>query len=156
MGVSQSVQGTFNANAICNLHLALGQIGKPGCGPFSLTGQPNAMGGRDVGYMAHLLPGQRQIANDAHRRSMEALWGLPRGTIHPHAGYDALAMFNALARGEMKAIWIVGTNPAASMPNLPRVRAGIEAAELVIVQDAYDPTETNHFADVLLPAAVNL
>jgi anaerobic selenocysteine-containing dehydrogenase len=156
MGVNQTTQGTFTGNAIINLHLALGQIGKPGCGPFSLTGQPNAMGGRDVGYMAHLLPGQRQIANDGHRRQMETLWGLQPGTIHPHAGYDALAMFDALERGELKAIWIVGTNPAASMPNLPRVRAALERAELVIAQDAYDPTETNAFADVLLPAAVNL
>jgi anaerobic selenocysteine-containing dehydrogenase len=156
MGVNQTTLGTFTGNAIINLHLALGQIGKPGCGPFSLTGQPNAMGGRDVGYMAHLLPGQRQIANDEHRRQMEKLWGLTPGTIHPHAGYDALAMFEALERGELKAIWIVGTNPAASMPNLPRVRAALERADLVIVQDAYDPTETGAFADVLLPAAVNL
>lgn len=156
MGVNQTTLGTFTGNAIINLHLALGQIGKPGCGPFSLTGQPNAMGGRDVGYMAHLLPGQRQIANDAHRRQMEVLWGLAPGTIHPHAGYDAVALFDALARGEVKAVWIVGTNPAASMPNLPRVRAALEAAELVVVQDAYYPTETTRFADVLLPAAVNL
>jgi predicted molibdopterin-dependent oxidoreductase YjgC len=156
MGVNQTTLGTFTGNAIINLHLALGQIGKPGCGPFSLTGQPNAMGGRDVGYMAHLLPGQRQIANDEHRGQIERLWGLAPGTIHPHAGYDALAMFDALERGELKAIWIVGTNPAASMPNLPRVRVALEQAELVVVQDAYDPTETSAFADVLLPAAVNL
>jgi sulfite reductase (NADPH) flavoprotein alpha-component len=156
MGVNQSTLGTFTGNAIINLHLALGQIGKPGCGPFSLTGQPNAMGGRDVGYMAHLLPGQRQVANDEHRRGMERLWGLAPGTIHPHAGYDAVAMFDALGRGEVKAVWIVGTNPAASMPNLRRVRAALEAAELVVVQDAYHPTETAAFADVLLPAAVNL
>jgi sulfite reductase (NADPH) flavoprotein alpha-component len=156
MGVNQSTLGTFTGNAIINLHLALGQIGKPGCGPFSLTGQPNAMGGRDVGYMAHLLPGQRQIANDQHRSDIEKRWELAPGTIHPHPGYDAVAMFDALERGEIKAIWIVGTNPAASMPNLPRVRAALERAELVIVQDAYDPTETGAFADVLLPAAVNL
>ncbi len=156
MGVNQSTLGTFTGNAIINLHLALGQIGRPGCGPFSLTGQPNAMGGRDVGYMAHLLPGQRQISNDEHRRSMELLWGLAPGTIHPHAGYDAVTMFDALSRGEIKAVWIVCTNPAASMPNLPRVRAALEKADLVIVQDAYDPTETAAYADVLLPAAVNL
>jgi anaerobic selenocysteine-containing dehydrogenase len=156
MGVNQSVQGTFTNNAIINLHLALGQIGRPGCGPFSLTGQPNAMGGRDVGYMAHLLPGQRQIANAEHRKWMERFWGIAPGTIHPHAGYDAIAMFDALDRGEIKAVWIAGTNPAASMPNLPRVRAALAKAELVIVQDAYTGTETNAFADVLLPAAVNL
>jgi anaerobic selenocysteine-containing dehydrogenase len=156
MGVNQSVQGTFTNNAIINLHLALGQIGKPGCGPFSLTGQPNAMGGRDVGYMCHMLPGQRQIANPDHRRWMEQFWGLAPGTIHPHAGYDAIAMFDALERGEIKAVWIVGTNPAATMPNLPHVRKALEKAELVIVQDAYTPTETTAYADVLFPAAVNL
>ena len=156
MGVSQTIGGTFNTNAIINLHLATGQIGKPGCGPFSLTGQPNAMGGRDVGYMSHLLPGQRHIANDAHRAEMERFWDVPPGTIYHHAGYDALQVFDALERGEIRAVWIVGTNPAASMPNLPKVRRALERAELVIVQDAYLPTETTRFADVLLPAAVNL
>lgn len=154
MGVNQSATGTFCSNAIINLHLALGQIGKPGCGPFSLTGQPNAMGGRDVGYMSHLLPGQRQIANPDHRRQMEQLWGLRSGTIHPNAGYDAVSMFDAIERQEIRAIWIVGTNPAASMPNLPRVRKALAQAELVIVQDAYYPTESTKFADVIFPAAV--
>jgi anaerobic selenocysteine-containing dehydrogenase len=156
MGVNQSVVGTFTNNAIINLHLALGQIGRPGCGPFSLTGQPNAMGGRDVGYMSHLLPGQRKIADPAHRDWMERFWGVAPGTIQPHAGHDAVEMFDAIGRGEIKAIWIVGTNPAGSMPNLGRVRAALETAELVIVQDAYLPTETSSFADVIFPAAVNL
>ncbi|HET6248962.1 MAG TPA: nitrate reductase [Tepidisphaeraceae bacterium] len=156
MGVNQTVTGTYTTNAIINLHLATGQIGKPGCGPFSLTGQPNAMGGRDVGYMSHLLPGQRQIANPDHRRQMEQAWGLRPGTIYSHAGYDAVEMFSALERGEIKAVWIVGSNPAASMPNLPRVRRALQNAELVIVQDAYYPTETTAYADVLFPAAVNL
>src|SRR5438105_2935631 len=109
MGVNQSVAGTFTSNAIINLHLATGQIGRPGCGPFSLTGQPNAMGGRDVGYMSHMLPGQRLIANPDHRRQMEQLWGLAPGTIYSHAGYDAVNLFAALERGEIKALWIVGT-----------------------------------------------
>ncbi len=156
MGVNQSVTGTYTTNALINLHLATGQIGKPGCGPFSLTGQPNAMGGRDVGYMSHLLPGQRQIANADHRRQMEQLWGLSAGTIQPQAGHDAVRMFDALERGQIKALWVVATNPAASMPNLPRVRAALRKAELVIVQDAYYPTETTRFADILFPAAVNL
>lgn len=155
MGINQSLSGTFSTNAIINLHLALGQVGKPGCGPFSLTGQPNAMGGRDVGYMSHLLPGQRQIANPDHRRQLEQSWGLRPGTIYPHAGYDATGLFAALERGEIKALWVVGTNPAASMPNLPRIRAALRKAELVIVQDAFYPTETTRFADILLPAAVN-
>jgi anaerobic selenocysteine-containing dehydrogenase len=156
MGVNQSVMGTFTNNAIINLHLATGRIGKPGAGPFSLTGQPNAMGGRDVGYMSHLLPGQRRIADGEHRRQMESFWGLKPGTIHDEPGYDALSMFDALDCGVLKAIWIVGSNPAATMPNLPRIRRALQRAELVIVQDAYLPTETTQYAHVLLPAAINL
>jgi anaerobic selenocysteine-containing dehydrogenase len=156
MGVNQTTRGTFTSNAIINLHLATGRIGKPGCGPFSLTGQPNAMGGRDCGYMSHTLPGYRFIADADHRRQMEQLWGLPAGALVAEPGYDAVRMFDAMAEGEIKAIWIIGSNPAASMPNLPRVRAALEAAELVIVQDAYFPTETTRYAHVVLPAAVNL
>ena len=155
MGVNQTLQGTFTSNAIINLHLATGQIGKPGCGPFSLTGQPNAMGGRDCGYMSHTLPGQRFIADENHRAQMERFWGLPPGRIWPEPGYDAVRMFKALACGEIRAIWIIGSNPAASMPNLPEMRRGLQRAELVIVQDAYHPTETTRFAHVVLPAAVN-
>jgi anaerobic selenocysteine-containing dehydrogenase len=156
MGVNQTVAGTFTSNAIINLHLATGQIGRPGCGPFSLTGQPNAMGGRDTGYMSHQLPGQRMIANPEHRAQMERFWNLPAGHLQPHPGYDTVRIFDAAANGEIKAIWIIGTNPAASLPNLKNVRAGLEAADLVIVQDAYHPTETTRYAHVLLPAAVNL
>jgi len=156
MGVNQTVQGTFTGNAIINLHLVTGRIGKPGAGPFSLTGQPNAMGGRDVGYMSHQLPGQRLVANPEHRAQMEKFWGLSEGHLGPHPGYDAVRIFEAAAAEEIKALWIIGTNPAASMPNLPAVRAGIEKLELCIVQDAYFPTETTKFAHVLLPAAINL
>jgi anaerobic selenocysteine-containing dehydrogenase len=155
MGVNQSLAGTFTCNAIINLHLATGQIGKPGCGPFSLTGQPNAMGGRDCGYMSHALPGQRLIADPEHRSQMERFWGLPPGHIRAEPGHDAVRMFKALAGGELRAIWIIGSNPAATMPNLPAVREGLARAELVIVQDAYYPTETTEFAHVVLPAAVN-
>ena len=156
MGVNQSVQGTFTTNAIINLHLATGRIGRPGCGPFSLTGQPNAMGGRDCGYMSHSLPGYRLLADETHRRQMEQLWGLAPGAIHARPGHDAVAMFDALDRGELRAIWIIGSNPAATMPNLEKVRRALAKAELVIVQDAYHPTETSSFAHVVLPAAVNL
>lgn len=155
MGVNQTIQGTFTSNAIANLHLAMGQIGKEGCGPFSLTGQPNAMGGRDCGYMSHSLPGQRVISNDQHRAEMENFWSLPRGHIRAQPGHDAVAMFQALRRGDVRAIWIIGTNPAASMPNLPQIREALSRAELVIVQDAYFPTETTPYAHVVLPAAVN-
>jgi len=156
MGANQSIQGTFNTNAICNLHLALGQIGRPGCGPFSLTGQPNAMGGRDCGYMGHTLPGYRFVADADHRQQMESFWGLSPGHLPSQVGYDAVRMFDALSTGELKAIWIIGSNPAATMPRLSRVRDGLERAELVIVQDAYYPTETSRFAHVLFPGAVNL
>jgi anaerobic selenocysteine-containing dehydrogenase len=155
MGVNQTLAGTFTSNAIINLHLARGQIGKPGCGPFSLTGQPNAMGGRDCGYMSHTLPGQRFIADATDRAQMEQFWGLPPGQIWREPGYDAVRMFKALASKEIRAIWIIGTNPAASMPNLPEVRRALEHAELVVVQDAYYPTETTQYAHVVLPAAVN-
>lgn len=155
MGVNQTLQGTFTSNAIINLHLAMGQIGRPGCGPFSLTGQPNAMGGRDCGYMSYALPGQRLIADPEHRAEMERFWNVPAGTIRAESGHDAVRMFDALHRGELKAIWIIGTNPAASMPNLPRVREALSKADLVIVQDAYHPTETTRFAHIVLPAAVN-
>jgi len=155
MGVNQTLQGTFCTNAIINLHLAAGQIGKPGCGPFSLTGQPNAMGGRDCGYMSHSLPGQRSLCNAEHRAQMERFWNLRAGHLRAEPGHDAVRMFDALGSGELKAIWIIGSNPAASMPNLPHVRAALERAELVVVQDAYYPTETTRFAHVVLPAAVN-
>jgi anaerobic selenocysteine-containing dehydrogenase len=156
MGVNQSVYGTFASNAILNLHLATGRIGKPGCGPFSLTGQPNAMGGRDTGYMSHQLPGQRFVATADHRAQMESFWNVPPGHLRPDPGYDAVRLFDAAAAGEIKALWIICTNPAASLPNLKAVRAGLERAELVVVQDAYHPTETTRYAHVLLPCAVNV
>jgi anaerobic selenocysteine-containing dehydrogenase len=156
MGVNQTLAGTFTVNAIVNLHLATGRVGKPGAGPFSLTGQPNAMGGRDVGYMSHTLPGYRAITNPEDRAAVESVWGLPAGSIKPEPGYDAVQLFDALDREEIKAIWIIGSNPAASMPNLPRIRRALEKAELVIVQDAYYPNETTPYAHVMLPAAVNL
>src|SRR5438874_6029835 len=155
MGVNQTLAGTFTSNAIINLHLATGMIGKKGCGPFSLTGQPNAMGGRDCGYMSHALPGQRFVADPGDRADMERFWKLSPGTIPANPGHDAVKMFDAAARGEIKALWIIGSNPAATMPNLPRVREALSKAELVIVQDAYFPTETTRFAHVILPAAVN-
>jgi predicted molibdopterin-dependent oxidoreductase YjgC len=105
--------------------------------------------------MSHQLPGQRFVANAEHRAEVEALWGVPPGTIRPEPGYDAVALFDALERGEVKALWVIGSNPAASMPNLPRVRRALERAELLILQDAYYPTETAGYAHVVLPAAVH-
>jgi ferredoxin-nitrate reductase len=153
MGINQSSSGTAKATALLNLHLATGKIGKPGCGPLSLTGQPNAMGGREVGGMAHLLPGYRRVDNPSHRLEVERLWGTPIGRISPHPGLSAVEMFDALARGTVKAVWIICTNPAVSMPDLDLVERALRYAHLVVVQDSYHPTDTTKFADVLLPAA---
>jgi anaerobic selenocysteine-containing dehydrogenase len=153
MGINQSHRGTDKNAAIFNLHLATGQIGRPGAGPFSLTGQPNAMGGRETGGLAHLLPGYRTVTDAGARGAVEAHWGVPAGRIAPTPGLAALEIFEALARGDVRAVWILCTNPAASLPDLDLVEKALRQAELVIVQDAYHPTDTTRFADVLLPAA---
>ncbi len=153
-GICQSTRGTWSTNAICNLHLALGKIGRPGSGPFSLTGQPNAMGGREVGYMSGGLPGQRHVNDARDRAETEALWSLPAGAINPTPGLAAVDLFKALESGAVKALWVIGSNPLATMPNRERVRRGLERAELVVVQDAYHPTETSRYAHVLLPGAL--
>jgi ferredoxin-nitrate reductase len=152
MGLGQSSSGTAKNQALINLHLLLGQIGKPGAGPFSLTGQPNAMGGRELGGLAHLLPGYRLIENAAHRHEMEEAWGIPEGSIHPQPGLTTLEMFQALETGRLKAIWIVCNNPLVSLPNLDRVKRALQKAELIIVQDCFE-TETTRTADFVLPAA---
>jgi sulfite reductase (NADPH) flavoprotein alpha-component len=154
MGLNQSTHGTWNTNAICNLHLATGAICRPGSGPFSLTGQPNAMGGREMGYMGPGLPGQRATSNDSDRALVEDMWGIPRGTLRIDAGAGTVAMFEAMAAGRIKACWIICTNPVASMANRKTVIAGLEAAELVITQDACLDTETNRYADIILPGAL--
>lgn len=154
MGLNQSTHGTWHTNAICNLHLATGKICRPGSGPFSLTGQPNAMGGREVGYMSHTLPGQRAVTSEEDRAFIEKIWDVPAETISAEPGLDAVALFQKLEAGEVKAIWIIGTNPIASMPNRQRVINGLQRAELVIVQDTYHPTETSRYADILLPGAL--
>ena len=149
-GLNQSVHGTHNNAALINLHLATGQIGKPGAGPFSLTGQPNAMGGREVGGMANLLSGHRDLANPAHRAEVAKLWGVAEVPAQP--GKTAVELFDALASGAIKAVWIACTNPAQSMPDVERVRAALAKTELVVVQEAYRNTDTVAYADVLLPA----
>jgi ferredoxin-nitrate reductase len=153
MGLNQSTVGMWKNNSLINLHLLLGQIGKPGAGPFSLTGQPNAMGGREGGLLSHQLPGYRFVDNPEHRAEVEAAWGQRPGSISAKPGLTAVEMFRALERGQLKAIWIAGTNPAVSLPDLHQVRRGLAKAQLVVVQDAYYPTETGQLADVLLPAA---
>jgi ferredoxin-nitrate reductase len=153
MGLSQSTVGMWKNNSLINLHLLTGQIGKPGAGPFSLTGQPNAMGGREAGLLSHQLPGYRFVEDDAHRCEVEAYWGRRPGCISPRPGLTAVEMFHALEQGRLKAIWIAGTNPVVSLPDLHHIRRALARAQLVIVQDAYHPTETTSLADVLLPAA---
>lgn len=150
-GLNQSASGTAKNAALINLHLATGQIGKPGAGPFSLTGQPNAMGGREVGGMANLLSGHRDLNNPAHRAEVAALWGIDDVPAQP--GKTAVELFEALAQGDIKIIWIVCTNPAQSMPDQHLVRAALHRAELVVVQEAYTTSATVPFADVLLPAS---
>jgi assimilatory nitrate reductase catalytic subunit len=149
-GLNQSSSGTAKNAALINLHLATGQIGKPGAGPFSLTGQPNAMGGREVGGMANLLSSHRDLGNPAHRAEVAALWGVPAVPSKP--GKTAVEMFQAAADGEIKALWIACTNPAQSMPDQATVRRALERAEFVVVQEAFASTATCRYADLLLPA----
>jgi ferredoxin-nitrate reductase len=149
MGANQSTVGTLKNRALINLCLASGQIGRPGAGPLSLTGQPNAMGGRETGGLAHLLPGYRDVTVASDRAEIEAHWSTP-GEIDSRPGLTATEIFEP---GRLKAIWIVATNPAVSMPDSARVRDALEAAELVVVQDAHHPTETSALAHAVLPAA---
>ncbi len=154
MGLNQSTHGTWNTNAICNLHLATGAICRPGSGPMSLTGQPNAMGGREMGYMGPGLPGQRSVLSVRDRDFVERQWGLPAGSIRDDVGPGTVAMFEQLASSDIKACWIICTNPVATVANRQTVITGLEAAELVITQDAYESTATNRYADIVLPAAL--
>ena len=154
MGLSQSINGTWNTNALCNLHLATGAICRPGSGPFSLTGQPNAMGGREMGYLSYGLPGQRSVANEEDRRFVEELWGIAPGAIGEEPGLDAASMYKAMQAKDIKALWIICTNPIATTPNRANAVEGLKAADLVITQDAFQVTETNIYADILLPGAL--
>lgn len=151
MGLNQSVVGTDKNAALIHLHLATGHIGRPGAGPFSLTGQPNAMGGREAGGMATLLPGHRDPASAADRADVARLWRVDNLPEAP--GATALDMFDAVLEGRIKVLWIAATNPAQSLPDQARVRAALERAEFVIVQEAYAGTETLAYADLVLPAA---
>lgn len=149
-GLNQSTHGTNNGAALIHLHLATGKIGQPGMGPFSLTGQPNAMGGREAGAMANLLPGHRNIASADDRAELAALWNIP--ALPEQAGKTAVELFDGLHDGSIKAVWIACTNPAQSLPDLGRVREALTRAEFVVVQEAWADTETAAFADLLLPA----
>lgn len=149
-GLNQSSSGTAKNASLINLHLASAQIGRPGAGPFSLTGQPNAMGGREVGGMATLLSAHRDLANADHRAEVASLWGVSDVPSKP--GLSAVELFEAVDAGKVKALWIACTNPAQSMPDVGMVRRALQRCEFVVVQEAYATTATCEHADLLLPA----
>ncbi|WP_458734319.1 nitrate reductase [Zobellella taiwanensis] len=150
MGINQSLQGTLNAGAIINCHLLTGRIGKPGAAPFSLTGQPNAMGGREVGGLANQLAAHMDFA-PANRDKVARFWNTDRLAQAP--GHKAMDMIAAIERGEIKALWVMGTNPAVSLPDSDRARRALASCELLIVSDISPNTDTAKLAQVLLPAA---
>jgi len=151
MGLNQSVIGVNKNLSLINLSLITGQIGKPGSGPFSLTGQPNAMGGREVGGMCNLLPAHRDLGNENHRKEVASFWGVEDVPAKP--GYSATEMIDALESGKLKAIWIICTNPLVSLPNSAKVEAALKKAKFVVVQDISEKSDTVPFADVVFPAA---
>jgi assimilatory nitrate reductase catalytic subunit len=151
MGLNQSTSGSAKNSALINLHLATGQIGRPGAGPFSLTGQPNAMGGRETGSLSNLLPGHREVANPEHRAEVAAYWGVPELPDTP--GLSAIELFDGMANGTIKAVWIACTNPAQSLPDQLKVQQALNTCPFVVLQEAFHTTETARFADLLLPAA---
>ncbi|MDE1464440.1 nitrate reductase [Spartinivicinus poritis] len=149
-GINQSSCGTDKVNSILNCHLAMGKIGKPGCGPFSLTGQPNAMGGREVGGMANSLAAHLEFNNPQHHELLSRFWHTSKLVKQP--GLKAVDLFDAVAKGKIKAIWIMGTNPVVSMPNSQHVITALKNCPLVVVSDCMLETDTNQYADILLPA----
>ena len=151
MGLNQSVVGVNKNLSLLNLSLITGQIGKPGAGPLSLTGQPNAMGGRETGGMANLLPAHRDLTNPQHRREVADFWGVDQVPAQP--GYSATEMFEALRDGRMKAVWIVCTNPMVSLPDAKLVEEALQNARFVVVQDISGRADTVAYADLVLPAA---
>ncbi|CAM3405896.1 nitrate reductase [Aquirufa ecclesiirivi] len=153
MGLNQSAVGVSKNLSLINLNLITGQIGRPGAGPLSLTGQPNAMGGREVGGLSNLLPAHRDLLNPDHRAEVEDFWSVPRGRIAPKPGLSATEMFEALESGKLKAVWIICTNPLISMPDVRRVEQAFKKAKFVVVQDISNKVETLAYADVVLPAA---
>ncbi len=151
MGLNQSTVGVNKNLSLINLHLITGQIGRPGAGPFSLTGQPNAMGGREVGGLSNLLPAHRNLGNAAHREYVRQYWN--SGPLSDQPGYTATEMFDALQSGQLKAIWILCTNPLLSLPDVRAAEAALQKARFVVVQEISNKPETLAYADVVLPAA---
>jgi assimilatory nitrate reductase catalytic subunit len=150
MGVNQASAGTDKVNAIINCHLLTGRLGREGMGPFSLTGQPNAMGGREVGGLANMLAAHMDLERDDHRDRVRRFWNSP--TIASKPGLKAVDLFDAIDSGKVKAVWIMATNPVVSLPNADRVKRALERCEFVVVSDVMEATDTTAYADVLLPA----
>ncbi len=149
-GVNQSSSGTDKVNSIINCHLLTGRIGRPGMGPFSITGQPNAMGGREVGGLANMLAAHMELHDPVHRDIVQSFWSSPHMAAQP--GLKAVALFDAVLEGRVKALWIMGTNPVVSLPDADRARRALNACELVVCTDVIEHTDTNRHAHVLLPA----
>ena len=149
--MNQSSAGTDKVNSIINCHLATGRIGKQGTGPFSVTGQPNAMGGREAGGLSNMLAAHMDLDNENHRRIVQAFWKSP--VIAQRPGLKAVDMFDAIHDGRIKAVWIMATNPVVSLPDADKVKEALQRCKLVIVSDCVRQTDTNAFAHVLLPAA---
>jgi assimilatory nitrate reductase catalytic subunit len=149
-GVNQSSAGTDKVNSIINCHLLTGRIGRAGMGPFSLTGQPNAMGGREVGGLANMLAAHMDLDNAAHRDAVQTFWGSPQVASRP--GLKAVDLFRAVEQGTVKAVWIIATNPLVSLPDANQVQRALEKCQLVVVSDIVSGTDSNRYADVLLPA----
>ncbi len=149
-GVNQSSSGTDKVNSIINCHLATGRIGRPGMGPFSITGQPNAMGGREVGGLANQLAAHMNLEDEAHRDTVARFWQVD--SVPDKPGLKAVDLFNAIDDGKVKAVWIMATNPVVSMPDANRVKRALDKCELVVVSDCIEKTDTTACADVLFPA----
>jgi len=149
-GINQWSYGTDNANAIINCHLLTGRIGRPGMGPFSITGQPNAMGGREVGGLANQLAAHMGLENKSHRDLVQSFWQSP--VIAENEGLKAVDLFQAMHSGKIKAVWIMATNPAVSMPDANVVREALQKCEFVVVSDCMRNTDTTQYANVLFPA----
>ena len=152
-GVNQSSAGTDKVNSILNCHLATGRIGKPGMGPFSMTGQPNAMGGREVGGMANTLAAHMDFYDDNIDR-VNRFWSTDnlKADVPTGFGLTAVNLFNAIDEGKVKAVWVMATNPVVSLPNADLVKRALDKCDLVVVSDCIADTDTGRHADVLLPA----
>jgi assimilatory nitrate reductase catalytic subunit len=149
-GINQFSMGTDKVNSIINCHLYTGRIGRAGMGPFSITGQPNAMGGREVGGLANQLAAHMELDNPEHTDRVRRFWNAP--AIAQRPGLKAVDMFAAVDNGSIKALWVMATNPAVSLPDSDRVRRALAKCEFLVVSDCMRHTDTTAYAQVLLPA----